>query len=207
MPKEPMKNRVVRVSDQVWDAAKRRADENSETISDAIRNLLERYCQATYPYDLAQRKEDRATLVRDYLDRYPMPITAAERQFAAQFGILPQTTDERLRKIAELQAQLVSRDVDQVHEAFRYLRDNYLPRVPQRCNLRVPVTTDQTEADARAHAETTLLDVVSKARRVPIGDISYDGTWDPPAEWSNQGGLVYHEYSVNTVPQGTPREQ
>jgi hypothetical protein len=97
--------------------------------------------------------------------------------------------------------------VDQVHDAFRYLRDNYLPRTAQRCTLKVPVTTDQTEADARAHAETALPDVVSKARRVSIGDISYDGIWDPPAEWGRQDGRVYHGYSVNTVPQSTPHEQ
>lgn len=43
MPKEPMKSRVVRVPDQLWDAAKTRADEKGETVSDAIRKFLERY--------------------------------------------------------------------------------------------------------------------------------------------------------------------
>jgi antitoxin component of RelBE/YafQ-DinJ toxin-antitoxin module len=38
-----MKNRVVRVSDRIWDAAKTRADERGETISDAVRKFLERY--------------------------------------------------------------------------------------------------------------------------------------------------------------------
>lgn len=43
MPKEPMKNRVVRVSDRVWDAAKIKADEKGETVSEAVRKFLERY--------------------------------------------------------------------------------------------------------------------------------------------------------------------
>lgn len=43
MPKQPMKNRVVRVPDKVWEAAKVRADEKDESISDAIRKFLERY--------------------------------------------------------------------------------------------------------------------------------------------------------------------
>lgn len=43
MPKEPMKSRVVRVPDQLWDAAKTRADEKGETVSEAIRKFLERY--------------------------------------------------------------------------------------------------------------------------------------------------------------------
>jgi antitoxin component of RelBE/YafQ-DinJ toxin-antitoxin module len=43
MPKDPMKNRVVRVSDRIWDAAKARADERGESISDAVRKFLERY--------------------------------------------------------------------------------------------------------------------------------------------------------------------
>lgn len=45
MAKEPMKNRVVRVSDCVWDAAKKRADEKGETVSEAVRKFLERYAK------------------------------------------------------------------------------------------------------------------------------------------------------------------
>ena len=45
MPKEPLKNRVVRVSDTVWEAAKRRADEKGETVSEAVRKFLERYAR------------------------------------------------------------------------------------------------------------------------------------------------------------------
>jgi len=43
MAKEPMKTRVVRVPDALWEAAKERADERGETVSDAIRKFLERY--------------------------------------------------------------------------------------------------------------------------------------------------------------------
>lgn len=43
MPKEPMKNRVVRVPDRIWDAAKVKADEKGETVSEAVRKFLERY--------------------------------------------------------------------------------------------------------------------------------------------------------------------
>ena len=42
-PERTMKNRVVRVSDKVWDAAKERADEKGETVSEAVRKFLERY--------------------------------------------------------------------------------------------------------------------------------------------------------------------
>lgn len=43
MVKEPMKSRVIRVSDRLWTAAKARADERDETVSEAIRRFLERY--------------------------------------------------------------------------------------------------------------------------------------------------------------------
>ena len=43
MPKEPMKSRVIRVSDALWTAAMKRADEKGETVSDAVRKFLERY--------------------------------------------------------------------------------------------------------------------------------------------------------------------
>lgn len=38
-----MKSRVVRVSDPLWSAAMRRADERGEVLSEAIRKFLERY--------------------------------------------------------------------------------------------------------------------------------------------------------------------
>ena len=38
-----MKNRVIRIPDRVWDAAKKRADEKGETVSEAVRKFLERY--------------------------------------------------------------------------------------------------------------------------------------------------------------------
>jgi antitoxin component of RelBE/YafQ-DinJ toxin-antitoxin module len=41
--REPMKNRVIRVSDAVWEAALRKADEKGETVSEAVRKFLERY--------------------------------------------------------------------------------------------------------------------------------------------------------------------
>lgn len=43
MPKEPKKNRMIRVQDSLWVAAKRRADEKGETVSEAVRKFLERY--------------------------------------------------------------------------------------------------------------------------------------------------------------------
>lgn len=43
MPREPMKSRVIRVPDKLWAAAKKRADERDETVSEAVRKFLERY--------------------------------------------------------------------------------------------------------------------------------------------------------------------
>ena len=43
MVKEPMRNRMIRVSDPLWKAAKARADQRGETLSAAIRKFLERY--------------------------------------------------------------------------------------------------------------------------------------------------------------------
>jgi antitoxin component of RelBE/YafQ-DinJ toxin-antitoxin module len=43
MPKEPMKSRVVRVPENLWTAARQRADERGETVSEAVRRFLERY--------------------------------------------------------------------------------------------------------------------------------------------------------------------
>jgi hypothetical protein len=43
MPKEPMENRVIRVPEKLWLAAKAKADEKGETVSEAVRKFLERY--------------------------------------------------------------------------------------------------------------------------------------------------------------------
>jgi hypothetical protein len=43
MPKEPMKSRVIRVPEALWQAAMKRADERGETVSEAVRKFLERY--------------------------------------------------------------------------------------------------------------------------------------------------------------------
>jgi hypothetical protein len=43
MPREPMKNRVIRVPERLWAAAQQRADEKGETVSEAVRKFLERY--------------------------------------------------------------------------------------------------------------------------------------------------------------------
>jgi len=38
-----MKSRVIRVPDALWAAARQRADEKGETVSEAVRKFLERY--------------------------------------------------------------------------------------------------------------------------------------------------------------------
>jgi len=43
MVREPKRNRVIRVPDSLWAAAKKRADERDETVSEAVRKFLERY--------------------------------------------------------------------------------------------------------------------------------------------------------------------
>lgn len=43
MPREPKKNRVIRVQDSLWNAATKRADERGETVSEAVRRFLVRY--------------------------------------------------------------------------------------------------------------------------------------------------------------------
>lgn len=40
-PKTPL--RSLRISDDLWEKAKARADEKGESVSDAIRKFLERY--------------------------------------------------------------------------------------------------------------------------------------------------------------------
>jgi antitoxin component of RelBE/YafQ-DinJ toxin-antitoxin module len=42
-------NRVVRVEDELWDAAKAKAAERGETVSDAIRRALKRYVASKTP--------------------------------------------------------------------------------------------------------------------------------------------------------------
>lgn len=42
-PKKPMKSRVIRVPDDLWNRARERADERGETVSEAVRRFLERY--------------------------------------------------------------------------------------------------------------------------------------------------------------------
>jgi uncharacterized protein (UPF0297 family) len=41
--RKPMRNRVIRVSDRLWAAAKVRAAQRDETVSEAVRKFLERY--------------------------------------------------------------------------------------------------------------------------------------------------------------------
>ena len=39
----PMPNRVIRVSDEAWEAAQRAANANDEYLSEAIRRMIERF--------------------------------------------------------------------------------------------------------------------------------------------------------------------
>ena len=44
MPNQPATpNRTVRISDELWEAAKRKASDNDESVTDVIRRALERY--------------------------------------------------------------------------------------------------------------------------------------------------------------------
>jgi antitoxin component of RelBE/YafQ-DinJ toxin-antitoxin module len=43
MVREPKLNRVIRVPERLWAAAKARADQRGETVSEAVRRFLERY--------------------------------------------------------------------------------------------------------------------------------------------------------------------
>ena len=43
MPKEPMEKVSLRVPKPLWKRAMVRADENGETVSEAVRKFLERY--------------------------------------------------------------------------------------------------------------------------------------------------------------------
>lgn len=45
MPKEKLENRVIRVTETLWQSAKVRADEKGETVSEAVRKFLERYAK------------------------------------------------------------------------------------------------------------------------------------------------------------------
>jgi len=43
MPKKRMKSRVIRVPDELWEAARAKADERGESLAEAIRAFLRRY--------------------------------------------------------------------------------------------------------------------------------------------------------------------
>lgn len=46
MPNQPRKDnpaRAIRIPDALWEAAKKRAAERDETVSEAVRKFLERY--------------------------------------------------------------------------------------------------------------------------------------------------------------------
>jgi hypothetical protein len=43
MPRRLRKQRTVRVEDEIWLPALRKADEKGETVSEAVRKFLERY--------------------------------------------------------------------------------------------------------------------------------------------------------------------
>ncbi len=43
VPKQPMVMRSIRVPESLWNEAKAKADERGESISDVIREALERY--------------------------------------------------------------------------------------------------------------------------------------------------------------------
>lgn len=49
MPKTP--RRTIRISDQLWHNAQTRADSRGESLSDIIRQALQRYLAATEPAD------------------------------------------------------------------------------------------------------------------------------------------------------------
>lgn len=44
-PRRDVKPRSIKVSDDLWEAAKKRADEKGETISHVVRRALERYAK------------------------------------------------------------------------------------------------------------------------------------------------------------------
>lgn len=48
MPNQPaagVRPRSIKVSDELWEKAKKRADEKGETVSEAVRKFLERYAK------------------------------------------------------------------------------------------------------------------------------------------------------------------
>jgi len=45
MARRPMRPRAVKVSDETWSAAMRKADERGEVLSEEIRKFLERYAK------------------------------------------------------------------------------------------------------------------------------------------------------------------
>lgn len=58
MAKPPMRNRAFRVSDELWDAAQAKADQQQENVSDVLRDALERYVRSK-PKSGADRSEPR----------------------------------------------------------------------------------------------------------------------------------------------------
>lgn len=48
MPNQPRKDnpaRAIRIPDALWEAAKKRAEEKGETVSEVVRRALERYAR------------------------------------------------------------------------------------------------------------------------------------------------------------------
>ena len=46
MPNQPRKDnpaRAIRIPEELWEKARKRADEKGETVSEAVRKFLERY--------------------------------------------------------------------------------------------------------------------------------------------------------------------
>lgn len=43
MARDPMRNRVIRTPDALWEAARRKADERGDVLAEVIRQALERY--------------------------------------------------------------------------------------------------------------------------------------------------------------------
>ena len=62
MPNQPKtKARSVRVSDDLWEAAKVRAEQRGETVTDAIVRALRRYACGTTPVASSNRPERAGT--------------------------------------------------------------------------------------------------------------------------------------------------
>lgn len=90
MPKESKKNRVVRVPDSSWLAAKARAEREGDTVSNVVRGFLDSYGSA----DLGHRLIAVCVLVgTDHLDKleseYKREAVAAMEKGAALLGRVP----------------------------------------------------------------------------------------------------------------------